>query len=120
MAQIRKLVETKPVAFHLLISLIDVFQVILENFEPTQLLFNGFISFLEVGEPVFEELDVFIMSFQILRGISNDGEVVGSRANERDRDAADKARAKQRILVGEERAIRVTGSFVLLLVDKSK
>ena len=103
MAQIRKLVETKPVSFHFLVSLIDVFHVILENFEPTQLLFNGFISFLEVGEPFFEEIDEFIMRFQILRGISNDGEVVGSRSNERERDAAYKARAKQRILVGQER-----------------
>lgn len=36
--------------------------VILENFEPTQLLLNVFISFLKVGDPVFEELDEFIMN----------------------------------------------------------
>ena len=32
-------------------------------------------------------------------------------AKQREIDAADKARAKQRILVGEERAIRVTRSL---------
>ena len=60
-------------------------QVIFENVEPTQLLFNGLVTFLEVGDPVFEEFDEFVMRLQILGGVSNDGEVVGSSETEGDR-----------------------------------